>query len=217
MDDGTTTPPATAVWSKYALVVVDCQRDFWDDDVAVTSPDMPQRLTDLLTFSRRSGLRVIHVRARFQPDGSNWMARYRLRGSIPCIDGTSGADVVPWAAEVPGETVITKHSFDAFLGTNLAAELRASGVEFVLIAGLVTSTCVLFTAASATQLGFLVAVVTDCCSDRVRAHVDTLDNYRFVFDVVQSEEISMRRTQWNADLDGVRTSSSTRPTDRDRS
>ena len=100
------------------------------------------------------------------------MARYRLRDRIPCVDGTPGVETLPFALELPGEPVVIKQSFDGFLGTNLDEVLVNHGVRNVLIAGLVTSTCVLFTAATATQLGYLVSVVGDCCSDR--AEVTTI-------------------------------------------
>jgi nicotinamidase-related amidase len=190
----------TPAWDRYALLVVDAQHDFWPDDVAAAAPEMPERLAWLLAFAREHGVRVVHLRAEFRPDGSDWMARYRLRGSIPCIAGTPGASTLAWAAEQPGETVIRKQSFDGFLGTDLDATLRAAGVRFLMIAGLITSTCVLLTAATATQLGYLVSVVSDCCADLPAAHRVTLDGYRFIFDPVRTDEIVDRRPEWDEQL-----------------
>ena len=129
------------------------------------------------------------------------MARYRLRNWIPCIEGTPGVETLPFAVELPGERVVTKHCFDAFLGTDLDEVLARRGIRCLLVAGLVTSTCVLFTAATATQRGYLVSVVTDCCSDREEVHDATLAAYPFVFGTVRSEEIAERRAGWDADLD----------------
>jgi hypothetical protein len=42
-----------------------------------------------------------------------------LRDWIPCIDGTPGVETLPFAAELPGEPVVTTQSFDGFLGTDL--------------------------------------------------------------------------------------------------
>jgi nicotinamidase-related amidase len=188
-------------WSRHALVLVDFQHDFWSDEVAATSPELPDRLAALLTFARRQHLTVIHVRARFRPDGTDWMARYRLLNRIPCIDGTPGVETLAFAAESPGETVVTKQSFDGFLGTDLDDVLLRRGIRGLLIAGLITSTCVLFTASSATQRGYHVAVVSDCCSDQSDVHDATLATYRFIFDVVQSDEIDDRRERWDAQID----------------
>jgi len=188
-------------WSRYALVLVDMQRDFWSAATEATAPELPDRVTALLAFARAEGLTVVHVRARFRPDGGDWMARYRLRNWIPCIDGTPGVETLPFAVDRPGEPVVIKHSFDGFLGTDLHDVLAERGIRGLLIAGLVTSTCVLFTASTATQRGYLVSVVSDCCSDHEDVHRATLGAYPFVFDTVLSHEIAERRDGWDADLD----------------
>lgn len=187
-------------WSRYAVVLVDLQSDFWSDDVVATNPDLPERVTELLAYARANDLALVHVRARFAADGSDWMARYRLRGRIPCVEGTAGADTLPFAVELDGEPVVVKQSFDGFLGTGLHELLWARGIRSLLIGGLITSTCVLFTASTATQLGYLVSVLSDCCSDTDDAHASTLAAYRFVFDTVRSTEIAERRDQWDAQL-----------------
>ncbi len=189
-----------SAWRGYAVVLVDLQKDFWPDDVASTAPDLPVHVADLLEYSRTHDLTVVHVRARFDADGGNWMARYRLRGRIPCIDGTAGVETLPFAREIAGEPVVIKHSFDGFLNTELHDLLTTRGIRALLIGGLVTSTCVLFTAATATQLGYLVSVLSDCCSDFEDAHSATLAAYPFVFDVVRSTEIAERRDEWDVQL-----------------
>ena len=57
-------------WSRYALVLVDLQNDFWFEAVAATAPELPDRVAALLAYARTEGLTVVHVRARFRPDGS---------------------------------------------------------------------------------------------------------------------------------------------------
>lgn len=190
-----------SAWSRYAVVLVDFQQDFWPEDVEATAPDLPARVTDLLAYARSHDLAVIHLRAHFRADSSDWMARYRLRGRIPCIEGTPGVKTLPFATERPDEPVIIKHSFDGFLNTELHDVLAARGITGLMIAGLVTSTCVLFTAATATQLGYHVSVLTDCCSDDAAAHAVTLAAYPFVFDTVASTGIVERRQRWDTELD----------------
>ena len=203
--------PTASPWGRYALVLVDLQNDFWSEAAAATAPDLPQRVAALLAFARAEGLTVVHVRARFRPDGRDWMARYRLRNWIPCIDGTPGVETLPFAVERPGEPVVIKQTFDGFLGTDLDDVLARRGIRGLLIAGLITSTCVLFTASTATQRGYLVSVVTDCCSDREEAHHATLAAYPFVFGTVRSDEIADRRRRM-----GRRPRSAGLPVDRRR-
>lgn len=192
-------------WSRYALVLVDLQNDFWSEAAAATAPELPDHVAALLDYARAEGLAVVHVRARFRPDGRDWIPRYRLRNWIPCIDGSPGVETLPFATELPGEPVVTRQSFDGFLGTDLDEVLARRGIRGLLVAGLVTSTCVLFTAATATQRGYLASVVADCCSDREEAHRATLATYPFVFATLRSDQIAERRDGWDADLDRMDT------------
>lgn len=193
-----------ADWTPFSLVLIDVQRDFWPQGRAREFPHFPHRVPRLLDLCRSEGLDILHLRAEFAPDGSDWMPRYRLGGGIPCVQGTPGAEALSFAVERPGETVLTKQSFDGFVASGLQKHLR--GKRFLLLAGLETSVCVLFTAASAVQHGFLVAVVSDCCADELAAHELTLGHYPFLFDTTAVEDIPARHEMWQrqlASLDGA--------------
>jgi nicotinamidase-related amidase len=62
--------------------------------------------------------------------------------------------------------VVTKQYASAFFGTTLASQLKALGVDTVLIAGVSTSGCVRATAVDACQHGFVPLVVRDAVGDR---------------------------------------------------
>ena len=110
-------------------------------------------------------------------------------------------DNPPFAVEKPGEVVMVKQAFDAFHNPNLLPYLRGKGKRFLLTAGLITSVCVLLTAASAAQLGFLAAVVEDCCADERFAHEHTLDRYPFIFDRTTTDTIGKNHSTWLAALE----------------
>ena len=175
---------------KAALLLVDVQRDFASADLGPLGEGYLDRVAGLLAAVRREGLLVVHVHSQFEPDGSDWMRRYRRRGRIPCVRGTEGAEVPPEAAPAAGEPVVVKHTFDAFLQPELDRVLRSHGVEVLLVAGLVTSTCVLLTASSAMQHGYLVAVVEDATADLPEVHEAVLAQYPYVFDRVCVDELS---------------------------
>jgi nicotinamidase-related amidase len=199
----TTTDPRTARdWRPFALLLIDAQRDFWPDAMAAEFPALPAAVGRLLAFCRAEGIDVVHLRARFRPDTSDWMAAYRLRGRIPCVEGTPGVETLPFALERPGETVVVKQAFDGFQTAELEAHLRRTGKRFLLTAGLVTSVCVLFTTASAVQRGFLTAVVEDCCADRSEAHAQTLDRYGgFLFQRATADGLAAGHAGWRAALE----------------
>jgi nicotinamidase-related amidase len=182
------------------LLLIDVQRSFWSPQRDTEFPAFAANVARLLAVCRGEGIEVIHLRARFAPDGSDWMPRHRLRGAIPCVAGTAGVETLPCAVELAGETVIWKQTLDGFLQPALLRYLRERGKRFLLTAGLVTSTCVLLTTASAAQRGFLAAVVEDCCADRPDAHAQTLGQYGFVFERTMSHRIREGYAGWSAAL-----------------
>jgi nicotinamidase-related amidase len=187
-------------WEQFALLLIDVQGDFWSKRMAQSFPDFPAHIARLLAFCRSEGLEIIHLRAIFQPDRSDWMPTYKLRGRIPCVQGTAGAETLPFALDEPGEAVITKQTFDGFHNPELLRHLQQGGKRFVLTAGLVTSVCVFLTAASATQNGFLSAIVEDCCADRPETHEQTLDTYQFMFQRTTLGLIPEHHSEWLAVL-----------------
>jgi len=178
------------------MLLIDVQRDFWTDEMSAAFPDYERNVGELLTLCRRERIEVVHLRARFRPDQTDWMVKYRFLDRIPCIEGTPGAEIFPCAAEGAGEKVIIKQSYDGFQNPELGAYLSGKKKGFLLIAGLVTSVCVLFTAATAAQNGYLVGIVEDCCGDNPEAHEHTLQRYPFVFCRTTSAQIIDNWQAW---------------------
>jgi nicotinamidase-related amidase len=177
--------------------MIDVQEDFWTNEMTAAFPDFRKNVANLLEICRREGIDIVHLRARFKPDKSDWMVRYHFRDGIPCVEGTPGEVVFPCAGEAPGERVFYKQTFDGFLNPELHNHLQESGKRYLLVAGLVTSVCVLLTSAAAAQRGYLVSVVEDCCADQPEAHLRTLERYPFVFDRVMAADITGCRDKWS--------------------
>lgn len=187
-------------WQQFALLLIDVQEDFWTASRAQSFPAFPHNTAKLVALCRAEGIAIIHLRASFQPDMSDWMIRYKLFGRIPCIEGTAGIATLPCAQEAPDEVVLRKQTFDGFHNPQLRQLLQERGKRFLLVAGLITSTCVLFTATSAAQQGFLVTLVEDCCADEPIAHDHTLNRYRFIFDRITVDQILDQHAEWCAAL-----------------
>ena len=188
---------STVDLNEFALLLVDVQKDFWTEEMTIAFPEFETNIEKLLGYCRGEGVDVIHLRARFNPDRSDWMVKYLMLDQIPCVDGTEGAEVFGSAIEAPGETVIYKQTFDGFHNPDLAQHLADGGKRYLLVAGLVTSVCVLLTSAAAAQRGFLVSVVEDCCADKPEAHVHTLERYPFVFEPVSVDDIAANVERWS--------------------
>ncbi|OHD75983.1 MAG: hypothetical protein A3J97_14295 [Spirochaetes bacterium RIFOXYC1_FULL_54_7] len=77
----------------------------------------------------------------------------------------------PWAAVASaikprtGDLVIEKTGFSGFNGTVLEAQLRASGVDVLVMTGLATSQCVDTTARDGSDRGFTIVQVHDAQAD----------------------------------------------------
>ena len=165
---------------QLALVLIDIQKDFWEPMSGdQTFKAFPENVAKLLSISREKGFNIIHVRSVFQPDRSDWMLFYRPegRGQIPCISGTKGTEFTEFAEPMDGEKILEKQTFDSFIGTDLEEHLQSHGIKAVLIAGLETSVCVLFTANSAYQRKYLPLVVSDACADTGDRHKNALEMY----------------------------------------
>lgn len=187
-------------WSDFALLLIDVQKAFYGPKTAANFPEFPDRIIQLLELCRSIGIEVVHIRSRFNPDMSNWMAKYKLRGSIPCIEGTEGAETLPFASDMPEEEVIYKQTFDGFFNPELNQYLRANGRRFLLTAGLTSTMCVLFTTASAVQRGFLCAVIEDCCCS-AQGHVEALERLNaLTLGTCRAEQVISNYSNWSKSL-----------------
>ncbi len=187
-----------------ALLVIDMQNDFCAEggyiEAVVGKNAAPCRaiaapIMALAEAARAGGVPVIWVRAdyRLEKLPASMAARFAAQGNgrICCAPGTWGAafhDVAP----APGETVVDKHSYSAFIGTDLELRLHLRGIRTLVFAGVQTNVCVETSLRDAYSLGFHVAVAADCvASHTAELHEATLKNVRFLFgDVLSGREIA---------------------------
>src|SRR4030067_3382618 len=66
-------------WEQFALLLIDIQGDFWSEQAAKIYPDFPANIVALLTLCRNEGMEVVHLRASFKANMSDWMPKYMLR------------------------------------------------------------------------------------------------------------------------------------------
>jgi ureidoacrylate peracid hydrolase len=171
-----------AAWiapSRTALVIVDMQVDFAAPDgvigrfgvdlsAASAALEKAQRLAEA---ARAAGAPVVFVGLETTPqnDPPTLLERMRRRGGDPeierviCRAGTRGADF-HGPLPAPGELVVRKPRYSAFVGTDLDARLRSRGVDTLVICGLTTECCVDSTVRDAFHLDYHVFVAADACA-----------------------------------------------------
>ena len=161
---------------RTALVLLDLQNynvhpdGYW----ASVSPELVERVApslertgEVLAASRAAGIAVIHVHNAWRdghPDinpNTPWQADAKAAGRS--TEGTWGVESYEAVAPVEGEFIVRKRAVSAFAGTELDRLLRVRDVSTLALAGGVTNFAVEGTARDASDRGYRVIVLEDCC------------------------------------------------------
>ncbi len=176
-----------------ALIVIDTQVDFCGSGCEPVA----EVIARLAAAARRAGVPVIWVRTEHSEatDTAVWLSR-RPGAERVCRLGTPGVEFYRLRPE-PGDQVITKHRYSAFIGTDLEIRLRAMGVAELVCCGVRTNVCVESTVRDAFQRDIATVVVADACTSADRGlHEAALRNIQAHFGrVLSSGEVLAR---WGA-------------------
>lgn len=189
--------------SHVAGIVVDLQNDFCRAEGALAAEGEPfQRASSVIepvnqmtAGIRSAGGLVAYLRSVYTDvEGHYWLPgmaiqaeeRWKDRGrgeTVPFLrEGHWGTEFDERLDIATSDLVITKRSADGFYGNALAPELVAHGIRTVMVMGVTTDCCILFTAQEAYQRGFEVIIVEECVDayDEQR-HRSALDVLGWVF------------------------------------
>jgi nicotinamidase-related amidase len=136
-----------------ALVVIDIQQDYFPAGVLPLwrAEETEARIVEAIGAARAAGDRVVLVRhVSTAPTGL-----FAAEGPGVAIR----PDVLAAAGDAP---VVTKRNADSFQDTDLMQKL--AGVEELLVCGMMTQNCVVFTAMSRAADAFKVRVLGDLCA-----------------------------------------------------
>ena len=155
--------------AKTAMIVVDMQNDFVAVGGGLETPAaraIVPKLSRVMKMSRRDAcLRVIYTTHAHRRDGCDMGLFDDLHPPIAnrdaLVDGTSGVEIYPDLAPMPGEHVIKKHRYSGFFGTDLDIILREWVTDTVIISGTTTENCCHATARDAMFLNYRVLFLSD--------------------------------------------------------
>lgn len=177
-----------------ALLIVDMQNDFVDEDAPSTcSPiarrSLPafQRLLDRARATRIPVLFSQGIVGRDLADVGLWKSRPHRDGRVQ-LEGTRGAEIVDELKPLSTEHVIRKRRPSAFFATDLDMLLRSYSVDTILLAGSSMSGCVRATAVDAFSRDYRTVIVRECVVDRTQA---LIDNNLFDVDAKYADAISV--------------------------
>jgi nicotinamidase-related amidase len=173
-----------------ALLVIDMQRDFLLPDGYAAKAGLDISLlratigpvTSVVAAARAAGIAIIHTREGHVPDLSDcppWKRERSRRAGAEIgsqgplgrllVRGESGHDFIDELKPAPGELVVDKPGYSAFVHTDLQQHLDARGIATLLLAGITTEVCVSSTLRDAIDRGYRCFTVGDACASANRA------------------------------------------------
>lgn len=158
-----------------ALLVIDMQHDFIDQDGAVPCKGAPliiSKIKELIVEAHRVGIPVIFTRELHRAQKVDFGRELDGDEPLHCVEGSRGADIVDELAPHKSDYVIPKRRYSGFFGTDMEILLRGLGVDTLYIAGVATDVCVYLTAMDAHQFDFKVRILRDCVSGTSQAAHD---------------------------------------------
>jgi nicotinamidase-related amidase len=160
---------------KTALVLIDLQNAVLGMNTApYTTVQVVANSKKLAEAFRASGAPVVYVRVDLNDFMKLPVDQPHNMGDkpIPAI----ASEIAPSADFQPGDILVTKRHWGAFAGTDLEQQLKARGVDTVVLTGISTNAGVESTARQGTGLGFAFVLVEDACAGQDAEH------HRFAFE-----------------------------------
>src|SRR5688500_6026011 len=161
--------------SPVALVLVDVINDLEFDGgekLLQRALPMAERLAELAARARDAGIAVIYVNDNF----GKWRSEFRATLEHCLNDGVNGTPIAELLRPEESDYFVLKPKHSGFFSTTLDLLLEYLHSKTVIITGLTTDRCVLFTAADAHMRDLHVFVPEDCCAaESPEAHEDALD------------------------------------------
>lgn len=146
--------------AREALLVIDMLGDFLAPEgslfIGAAAAGVERAVAGEIARAREQRRPVVYICDRHRPDDAEF-----AMFSPHCIAASPGAEVVPALKPQPGDLVVPKRRYSAFYGTDLDLSLREKGIDKLILTGVCTNICVLYTAADARMRGYEVEVVRE--------------------------------------------------------
>jgi len=191
-----------------ALVVIDYQNEFCHEDGVFAQAGFdvaPFRAIEndlalLVNRARKAGVQLYWVRCTYSTPGNLYLSPVFMEHAIRCWNGRYSR--IPVCAEGswgqrfygkvqpdPNEAIISKHRYDAFIGTDLDVALRAKAIRTMIVCGVATNICVETTVRHAFCLDYYVVVPTDAVASWDKTgHEVALANIRYAYGELSTVE-----------------------------
>jgi nicotinamidase-related amidase len=145
--------------ARRAMLVVDMQNDHLTPGKPLEVPrarNIVPALAARLESARRERVPIVYVLDEHEPDDSdldNWGTHN--------VKGTPGAEVWAPLTPKPGDRIVRKPTYSAFVRSDLAEVLAELSVDTLVLTGCATEVGLLATATDALQRGYAVEIPPD--------------------------------------------------------
>jgi len=161
--------------TRPALVVIDPQVDFLDEDGPVYCPSSSvgdteaviENIKTLVKAARKAEIPIIWTKESHRPDFADYGAELLSAELEHTMAGTDGEQIVSAfdisEGDFPAsEYLIKKRRYNCFHNTDLNHLLSTFEIDTLLIAGVTTNVCVHYTAQGAHERDYVFRVVEEC-------------------------------------------------------
>ena len=146
--------------NKTALLVIDMLRDFVEKGAPLEVPKARGIVANIrreINKARRNNIPVIYSCDSHLKDDREFAI-----WPPHAVKGTLGAEVIDELKPREGDIVIRTGTYSGFFRTSLDKTLKELGVRRLILTGVVTNICILYTAVDAYMRGYEVSVPEDC-------------------------------------------------------
>lgn len=150
------------VKSTTALLIADMINDFVVKGAPLEIPRARRIVSHIrrrVARARREGIPVIYICDKHRKDDPEFKVWPKH-----AVNGTPGSEIIAELAPTSKDYIVDKTTYSAFFGTKLEKVLRKLGIKKVVVTGVCTEICVLYTAVDAFMRGYKVEEIG-------RAHV----------------------------------------------
>jgi nicotinamidase-related amidase len=147
--------------SNTALLLIDVINDLdfkGGDKLLKAAQPMARNLARLKARAHRAGIPAVYVNDNF----GRWTSDFRALISHCLEDDSRGRTIAQTLAPAEGDYFVLKPKHSGFFSTTLELVLKYIGASRLILTGLTTDICVLFTANDAFMREFKLLVPSDC-------------------------------------------------------
>ena len=144
----------------YALLITDMLNDFVNKGAALEVPTARTIIHNIkkeINRARKRHIPIIYccdAHKDNDPEFKLWPRH--------AVKGTAGADVIKQLKPHKEDYTVTKPSYSCFYKTSLDKLLKKLGITHLILTGVVTNICILYTTAEAYMRGYKVTIPKNC-------------------------------------------------------